>query len=100
MNDIWMIVLLVLAILISSVFIILSLWKYRVLKGKDFIFNFILALAIDIGSLYFLLSDRWCYTCSVYNNYLLYGGFVVISIWMVYDLIKDLRQLDKVNNEN
>lgn len=100
MNDIWMIILLVLAILISSVFIILSLWKYNVLKGKDFIFNFILALAIDIGSLYFLLSDRWCYTCSVYNNYLLYGGFVVISAWMLYDLIKALRKLNLGKNES
>ena len=100
MNDIWMIILLVLAISLTTIFIIISLWKYNILKGKDFIFNFSLALAINIVSLYFLLSNRWCYTCSVYNNYLLYGGFVVISVWMLYDLIKALKQKELKSNEN
>ncbi len=97
MNDILMKILLVTAILLSITFVVFSIINYQKLKDKDFVFNVILALAIGVGATYFLLSDRWCYTCSVYNNYILYSGLVLILLWMLYDLRKELR---KKNNED
>ncbi|MEA5017794.1 MAG: hypothetical protein VB009_03635 [Erysipelotrichaceae bacterium] len=100
MNDILMKILLVTAILLSITFVVFSIINYQKLKDKDFIFNMILALAIGVGASYFLLSDRWCYTCSVYNNYILYSGLVLIQLWMLYDLRKELRMKKNENKQD
>jgi len=93
MNDFWLKLILIIGIISSSMVIIGNVLYYKKLKGKDRIFNIILSVFIDVAFVYFLVSDRWCYTCSVYNNYLLYSGFVIVSLWMFYDLFKELLGL-------
>ena len=95
MNDFWLKLILIIGIIISSMVIIGNVSYYKKLKEKDRIFNTILAVFIDVAFIYFLISDRWCYTCSVYNNYILYLGFVIVVGWMLYDLIKEILGLNK-----
>ena len=95
MNDFWLKLILIIGIIISSMVIIGNVSYYKKLKEKDRIFNTILAVFIDVAFIYFLISDRWCYTCSVYNNYILYLGFVIVVGWMLYDLIKKILGLNK-----
>ena len=91
----WLKLILIIGIIISSMVIIGNVSYYKKLKEKDRIFNTILAVFIDGAFIYFLISDRWCYTCSVYNNYILYLGFVIVVGWMLYDLIKEILGLNK-----
>jgi len=95
MNDFWLKLILIIGIIVTSVVVIGNVLYYKKLIGKDRIFNTILSVFIDIAFIYFLISDHWCYTCSIYNNYILYIGFVIVALWMLYDLVKEILSIDK-----
>ncbi|MDD2591298.1 MAG: hypothetical protein PHP11_01740 [Erysipelotrichaceae bacterium] len=92
MNDLLMIFLLVIALTLSALTVLINIVYHKKIKDKDRIFNILLALGLMSVSLYYLWSNQWCYTCSVYNNYLLYGGFSVLAGWMLFDLYKEIRR--------
>ncbi|MEA5027179.1 hypothetical protein SDC9_183919 [bioreactor metagenome] len=96
MNDRLMIFLLGSGVIVTSLVIILNIVFYSRITNQDKLFNIILAVFIDGAFLYFLLSNQWCYTCSVYNNYLLYAGFNLVGLWMLYDLYRELKKADKI----